>query len=220
MATKQLSRIEGVDAYLRQVGARESDACVALRAETAAHPRGGMQAGTDVSALLALLVRATGARRVLEVGTFTGYSALWMAEALPDDGRIVCCDVSEEFTAIARRHWASAGVAHKIDLRLAPATETLERLLAEGHEGSFDLMFVDADKVGYAAYFELGLRLVRRGGLIAFDNTLWGGRVADEAVQDPDTQALRALNLALHADPRVEPALLPLSDGLTLAWRR
>jgi predicted O-methyltransferase YrrM len=166
---------------------------------------------------MALLVRLTGARRILEIGTFTGYSALAMALALPPDGRIVACDVSEAWTAVARRYWRRAGVEARIELRLAPATETLDALIAEGAEASFDFAFIDADKARYLDYYERSLTLLRPGGLIAVDNTLWGGSVADPAKTDADTAAIRAFNAALHDDARVELSLVPIGDGLTLA---
>jgi predicted O-methyltransferase YrrM len=167
-----------------------------------------------------MLVELTGARRCLEVGTFTGYSSTAVALALPDDGRLVCCDVSEEWTAMARRYWDSAGVAAKITLHVAPAAETLDRLLADGEEDSYDFAFVDADKTGYDTYYERLLRLVRPGGLIAIDNTLWSGRVLDASDVDEDTVALRTLNLKLARDERVSLCMLPLADGVTLARRR
>jgi predicted O-methyltransferase YrrM len=176
-----------------------------------------MQIGPDQGQLMALLIRLTGARRCLEIGTFTGYSALAVALALPDDGRIVCCDVNERTTAVAQRYWQMAGVAGKIELRLGPAVETLSALVAAGEAGRFDFAFIDADKDNYDAYYEASLRLLRRGGLIAIDNVLWGGAVADPRYQDADTAALRALNRKLRDDERVEPCMLPIGDGLTLA---
>jgi caffeoyl-CoA O-methyltransferase len=161
-----------------------------------------------------------GARRCLEVGVFTGYSSLAVALALPDDGRIVACDVSEEWTSVARRYWAEAGVAHKIDLRLAPALETLEALLVEGEAGCFDFAFLDADKENYLRYYEVVLELVRPGGLIVADNTLWSGRVADPANDEASTVALRRFNDFLHRDERVDLSLVPIGDGLTLARKR
>jgi predicted O-methyltransferase YrrM len=169
---------------------------------------------------MALLVRLTGARRCLEVGVFTGYSSLVTALALPDDGRIVACDISEEWTGIARRHWQQAGVAHRIDLRLAPAADTLDALLAAGNEGSYDFAFIDADKGGYLGYYERALRLLRPGGLLLVDNTLWSGRVADPAATDADTVALRRFNEQLHRDERIDLSLVPIGDGLTLARKR
>ena len=169
---------------------------------------------------MALLAELVGARRVLEVGTFTSYSALVVALALPADGRIIACDVDEEMTAIARRYWAEAGVADKIDLRLGPAVDTLDALLADGGAGTFDFAFVDADKENYEAYYERSLALLRQGGLIVIDNVLWSGAVADPNQKDADTSAIRALNAKLHGDERVSLSLLPVSDGITLARKR
>jgi len=176
-----------------------------------------MQISPDQGQFMALLVRLIGARRCLEIGTFTGYSALAVALALPADGRVVCCDVSEEYTAVARRAWASAGVVGKIDLHLAPARVTLDKLRAEGRRGSFDFAFIDADKENYDHYYEAALELVRIGGVIAIDNVLWSGAVIDPKKQDADTKALRALNRKLRDDQRVDISMLPLGDGLTLA---
>jgi len=209
-----------LDGYVRSVGARESDVARRLREETARLPQAGMQIGADQAAFLALLVRSIGARRAVEVGTFTGYSALAIAGALPDDGRLVCCDVSREWTDIGRQYWVEAGVAQRIDLRIAPASQTLRELLRDPGEGSFDFAFVDADKSGYDDYYEQCLRLLRPGGLVAIDNTLWSGWVADPARDDADTQALRRLNWKIHDDERVDMCLLSIGDGLTLAGRR
>jgi predicted O-methyltransferase YrrM len=206
--------------YLVEHSVREHPVQAELRAETARQQHAGMQIGADQGQFMALLVKLLGARRAIEVGVFTGYSALAVALALPDDGRIVACDLSEEWTDIARRYWQKAGVAHKIDLRLAAAVRTLDALLAEGGEGRYDFAFIDADKGNYLAYYERCLRLVRPGGLIAADNTLWSGEVADPANTQPDTVALRAFNEVLHRDERVDLALLPLGDGLTLARKR
>jgi caffeoyl-CoA O-methyltransferase len=211
---------EEIHAYIQRVGVREHPALARLREANRDHPRASMQVSADEGALLALLVRVLGARRVLEVGTFTGYSSTAMALALPPDGRIVCCDVSQEWTDVARRVWTDAGVADRVDLRLAPAVETLDALLAEGEENGFDMAFIDANKADYDAYYERALQLVRRGGLIAIDNVLWSGRVADASVQDEDTNAIRALNEKVHADERVDPVMLSLRDGLTLALVR
>ena len=199
---------------------RETDIERRLRAETARLAQGGMQIGPDQAALFALLVRAIGARRALEIGTFTGYSALAVAAALPEDGRLVCCDTSDEWTQIARRYWREAGVADRIDLRLGPAADTLAALAQDPGPDTFDFAFVDADKPGYDTYYERCLMLVRRGGLIAFDNTLWSGAVADPARTDDNTEALRALNRKAHADPRVDACLLTVGDGVTLVRRR
>jgi predicted O-methyltransferase YrrM len=206
--------------YVFQVATRETSIQQRLRQETAQLPRARMQIAPDQGALLALLVRATAARRIIEVGTFTGYSALAMALALPVDGELITCDLSEEWTQIARRYWEEAGVAGRIHLRLGQAKETLASLLGERGEGSFDFAFIDADKENYDAYYEFSLRLVRRGGLIAVDNCLWSGKVADPTVGDPTTTAIRALNRKIHADPRVDPGLLTIGDGMMLAFHR
>jgi len=191
-----------------------------LREATAGMKHAGMQIGVDQGKLMALLVKLIGARRTLEIGVFTGYSALAVALALPPDGRVVACDVSEEWTAVGRAHWQKAGVADRIDLRLGRATKTLDELLAGGEAGRFDFAFIDADKESYGAYYERCLQLVRAGGLIAIDNTLWSGAVADPAKRDADTDAIRALNDAIHRDERVDAAMLTVGDGLTLARRR
>ena len=206
--------------YLVEHSVRDSEVLRELREETAKLPTAGMQIGADQGQFMALLVKLIGARRCIEVGVFTGYSSLAVAQALPEDGRIVACDVSEEWTAIARRFWKKAGVDAKIDLRLGPAVETLDALIADGQSGRFDFAFIDADKGNYLAYYERCLALLRPGGLIAADNTLWSGDVADPANQKPDTVALRAFNDALHRDERVDIALLPLGDGVTLARKR
>lgn len=214
----------GLDArlyeYLLSASLREPPALARLRAETAAHPRAGMQISPEQGQFMQLLLKLIGARRVVEVGVFTGYSSLAMALALPGDGRILACDISDEYTAIARRHWAEAGVTHKLELVIAPALATLEARLAAGEAGSYDFAFIDADKGGYPDYYERLLELLRPGGLIAVDNTLWSGAVADPADRSPDTVALREFNAQLHADERVDLSLLPIGDGLTLARRR
>ena len=191
-----------------------------LREETASMEQANMQIGPEQGQFMTLLLELIGARSALEVGTFTGYSTLAMAVALPENGTLVACDVSEEWTAIGRRYWEEAGVAHKIELRLAPALETLDALLAEGNAETFDFAFIDADKEGYDAYYERALELVRLGGLIALDNTLWEGKVADPAVTDVDTEAIRAINAKLALDERVTLSLIPVGDGLTLARKR
>jgi predicted O-methyltransferase YrrM len=210
--------------YLLANSLREPEVLRRLREETAGLPHAGMQIGPEQGQFMALLVELIGARRTLEIGTFTGYSALAVALALPADGRVVACDVSEEFTAVARRYWAEAGVADKIDLHLAPALETLDRLLGPGpgggQAGHFDFAFIDADKVNYDGYYERVLSLLRPGGLAAIDNVLWDGKVVEAAPDDPDTQAIRALNAKLKHDARVTISLLPLGDGLTLARKR
>jgi predicted O-methyltransferase YrrM len=217
MMSRQITLTDELLAYLQEVSLREPDALRKLREETARLPMAGMQISPEQGQFMALLVRLIGARRCLEVGTFTGYSALAVALALPADGRVVCCDVSEEYTAVARRAWASAGVVGKIDLHLAPARVTLDKLRAEGRHGSFDFAFIDADKENYDHYYEAALELVRIGGVIAIDNVLWSGAVVDPKKQDADTKALRALNRKLRDDQRVDISMLPLGDGLTLA---
>lgn len=214
----------GLDArlydYVQSVSLREPDVLAQLRRETSLLSEAGMQISPDQGQFIALLVQLMGARKTLEVGVFTGYSSLVTALALPDDGRIVACDVSEEYTKIARDYWEQAGVAHKINLRIAPALETLDHLLAQGEANSFDFVFIDADKSNYDHYYERSLQLVRSGGLIAIDNTLWAGRVADPAVVDDSTEAIRALNQKLHQDSRINLSLVSIADGLTLALKR
>jgi predicted O-methyltransferase YrrM len=206
--------------YVLSHTARETAMQRRLRAATQ-HERGaGMQIGADQGAFMQLLVRLTGAKNCLEIGTYTGYSALCVALAMPKGGRLVCCDVSEEWTAVARRFWNEAGVARRIDLRLAPALKTLDALLKQGRAGSFDFAFIDADKENYWRYFERCLKLVRKGGLIAIDNTLWYGRVVDRRNREADTLAIRAFNRRLHRDARVDHAMLAIGDGLTLARKR
>ncbi len=220
MSNRTLTLTDDLYQYLLDVSLREPEVLRRLRRETASHPMARMQIAPEQGQFMALLVRMLGARRALEVGVFTGYSALAVALALPPDGTLTACDVSEDYTAVARRYWQEAGVAGKIDLRIAPALETLEALLAEGQAGTFDLAFIDADKESYDAYYERALRLLRAGGLILFDNVLWSGRVAEADAQDADTQALRTLNRKLHHDERIHLSLLPLADGLTLALKR
>ena len=206
---------EKIARYLQEHSVREPAILRELRAATASVPMSGMQIGADQGQFMALLVQLIGAKRCLEIGTYTGYSALAVALALPEDGRVVCCDINEEWTAIARRFWEKAGVAHKISLKIAPALETLKTL-----QGPFDFAFIDADKPNYANYYERCLELVRKGGLIAVDNTLWSGWVTDGKHRDADTRALRAFNDKLHGDERVAIAMLPLGDGVTLALKR
>jgi len=205
--------------YVLAHSAREHPAQVALREATRSHPHAGMQIAPDQGQLMALLVKLLGARRTIEVGVFTGYSALTVALALPPDGRVLACDVSDEYTRIGKPFWSQAGVAGKIELVLGPALATLDARLARGEAASYDFAFIDADKTSYDGYYERCLQLVRTGGLIAFDNTLWAGAVAKPA-KDADTRALQALNDKLHADERVDSALLTVGDGLTLARKR
>lgn len=206
--------------YLLEHSLRESDVKRRLREVTASLEQSAMQIAPEQGQFMALLVELIGARRIVEIGTFTGYSALCMAEAMPADGTLICCDLSAEWTGIARGFWREAGVTERIDLRLAPALETLDALLAQGGEGRFDMAFIDADKTNYTRYFDRCLTLVRPGGLILFDNTLWDGRVADPDDQEEDTRAIRALNDRLLADRRVTLSLVPIGDGLTLARKR
>jgi len=203
--------------YIRDITLRELPILARLREETAANPQSGMQVSPEQGQYMALMARLIGARRTLEVGTFTGYSALVVAMALPEDGQIIACDINKEWTDIARRYWDEAGVAHKINLRLGPAVETLQALLAGGGKGTFDFAFIDADKSNYQSYFDSAVELIRPGGLIAVDNVLWHGRVIDPAEQDRDTLAVREFNRKLHTDARVEISLVPMGDGLTLA---
>ena len=205
---------EAVARYVTETIARETPLQKELRAETAKLREGSMQIGADQGALFSLLVRAIGARRALEIGSFTGYSGLAIASALPADGKLVCCDMSEEWTAVARRYWTRAGVMDRIDLRLGPAQATLDRLLAD--KASFDFAFIDADKTGYDGYYESCLKLVRPGGLIAIDNVLWSQKVVDPSVNDEETAALRALNLKVRDDRRVEAVMLTVGDGIML----
>jgi predicted O-methyltransferase YrrM len=220
MSNKTIGMSDELAAYVLEFGTREPDVLARLREETAAIPQHDMQIAPEEGALLALLVELLGARRCIEVGTFTGYSSTAIALALPADGRLVCCDVSADWTSLARRYWEEAGVASKIDLHIAPADQTLDELLADGQERAFDLAFIDADKSGYDGYYERLLRLVRPGGLIVIDNTLWGGEVVNQNADDEDTRAIRAVNAKLAGDERVTICLLPVADGVTLARRR
>jgi len=212
MSNRTINLTDDVVDYVRRVGVREHAALARLREETEPMPMAVMQIAPEQGAFMALLVQLIGARRILEIGTFTGYSSTAMALAMPPDGRIVCCDVSREWTDIARRAWADAGVEDRVELRLAPATETLATL----DDDSFDLAFIDADKPGYDAYYTGCLRVVRPGGLILLDNTLQDGRVADESADDENVRAIRALNDKIADDGRVDAVLLPLADGLTM----
>ena len=217
MSNKTLSLNNSLYEYILSVSLREPEVLARLRAETLQQPMSMMLSAPEQGQFLALLAQLIGARKCLEVGVYTGYSTLWVALALPHDGSVLACDVSEKWTAIARRYWEEAGVAERIDLQLAPALETLDRLLAADQAGSFDFAFIDADKENYPYYYERTLQLLRPGGLMLIDNTLWSGAVADPAQQDPETRAIRTLNERVHADDRVQMTLLPVADGLTLA---
>lgn len=203
--------------YIREVMVPDDPVLADLRARTAALPQAGMQISPEQGRFLGFLVGLMGAANCLEIGTFTGYSALSMARAMRPGGRLVCCDVSQDWTAIARDAWARAGVAEHIDLRIGPALDTLAALVDDGAAGRFDLAFIDADKENYAAYYETCLTLVRPGGVVAVDNVLWGGSVADPGRDTPETEAIRALNRAVFGDARVDACLVPIGDGLTLA---
>jgi caffeoyl-CoA O-methyltransferase len=209
-----------IDKYIVDTTLRDTPVLRDLRAETATLPNARMQTGADQVQFMQLLVRLIGARRCIEVGVYTGYSSLGVALALPDDGRIVACDVNEEYTSVARRYWERAGVADKIDLYLAPATETLDTLLQAGEAGRYDFAYIDADKSNYDSYYERCLQLLRPNGLIAIDNVLWGGDVAAPDVSDKDTVALRSLNEKIGRDERVDASLLPLGDGLMIVRKK
>ncbi len=220
MSDRTLRLTDSLYDYLLSVSLREPEVLRRVREASTSHPMNTMQIAPEQAQFMALLVQLIGAKTTLEVGSFLGYSALAIALALPPDGRIIACDVSAEYGAIARQNWEAAGVADKIDLRIAPAIETLDNLLAEGQAERFDFAFIDADKSLYEEYYERSLKLLRRGGLLAIDNVLWSGRVADPTVQDNRTQHLRALNEKLHQDPRIALSLVPIGDGLTLALKR
>jgi predicted O-methyltransferase YrrM len=219
MSRRTLQVDDALYGYLIAQSIREHPAQQALRAATASHPHAGMQISPEQGQFMALLVKLLGARRAIEVGVFTGYSALTVALALPADGTLLACDISDEYTRVGRPFWEQAGVADKIELRLAPARSTLEARIAAGEAGQHDFAFIDADKTGYDAYYECCLQLLRPGGLIAIDNTLWGGKVA-HAASDADTVALQRLNAKLRDDERIDLSLLPIGDGLTLARKR
>lgn len=220
MSERTLSMTDELYAYLLKVSLREPELLQRLREETAQHPRHGMQISPEQGQFMQLLVHLCGARRCLEVGVFTGYSSLAVALALPEDGRLVACDISEDYTAIARRYWQAAGVAGRIDLRLAPALNTLDGLLEDGEAEMYDFAFIDADKSNYLNYYRRVMELLRPGGLLAVDNVLWGGGVIDPEDHSEDTEAIRKFNLAVHADERVELSMLPVGDGLTLLRKR
>ena len=206
--------------YVLSVGVREPAAFEALREDTAQLPECEWQIAPEQGPFLAMLVQLMGAKTCLEVGTFTGYSAMWVAGALPADGKLTCCELSGVYAGVARKHLTAAGLMNKVELRVAPAGDTLAELVAGGHAATFDYAFIDADKGRYDLYYERCLELVRPGGLIAVDNTLWDGKPADPSVTDPDTLAIRALNEKLHGDDRVSLSFLPFADGLTLARKR
>ena len=218
MSSRSLGLSENVYTYLLDHSLRDSQACLDLRAATADMEFGGMQVSPEQGQFMALLVSLMGVKKAIEVGTFTGYSALCVAQALPADGKIIACDISEEWTSIGQKYWKEAGVDHKIDLRIGPAIETLASL--EDEAGTFDFGFIDADKVNYIRYYEVLLQLLRPGGLLLVDNVLWGGSVADMEDQEESTRAIRALNSLVHSDNRVDLSMLPVGDGLTLVRKR
>jgi len=220
MSSRSIAMSEALQAYLLQRGVREAPVLRRLREETATMPMAMMQISPEQGAFMALLVELMAVERYLEVGVFTGYSALWVALALPENGRLTALDISEEWTRIARRYWTEVGVAEKIDLRLGDAVEGMDRLLAEGHWGSYDLAFIDAEKTDYEAYYERAIELVRPGGLIAIDNALQSGRVTDPERHSEAVQAVARLNVRIQGDERVSMVLLPIGDGLMLCRKR
>ncbi|MGD1952574.1 MAG: class I SAM-dependent methyltransferase [Leptolyngbyaceae cyanobacterium] len=221
MSTQILNLDKNLYNYLLSVGVRDSEILKQLREENAQHPRAVMQIAPEQGQFMGLLIQLLGVKKALEVGVFTGYSSLVVAMALPEDGRLIACDISDEYTQMAHKYWQKAGVAHKVDLRIAPALETLDQLITEGHSNSFDFAFIDADKSNYDNYYERALKLVRPGGLIAVDNVLWSGRVANPVEeQDNRTKHIDALNQKIHADERVAISLVPIADGLMLAMKR
>ncbi|NEQ19764.1 MAG: methyltransferase domain-containing protein [Microcoleus sp. SIO2G3] len=220
MAYKTLGLEKNLYEYLQSVSLREPEILAQLRQETAQHPSSRMQITPEQGQFMSLLVQLMGAKKTLDIGVFTGYSSLVVALALPPEGKVVACDVSEEYTAIARRYWQQAGVADKVELHIAPALDTLDRLIAAGEAGTFDFAFIDADKNNYGNYYERSLQLLRPGGLITIDNVLQSGRVADPQEQDKITNSIRAFNQKLHQDPRITMSLVPIADGLTLALKR
>jgi caffeoyl-CoA O-methyltransferase len=220
MSSRRLVVADDVHQYIIDHSVRESDLLARLRAETSKLPMAEMQIGPEQGQFMALLAKLINAKRCIEIGVFTGYSALVVALALPDDGKIVACDVNEEWTSIGRRYWKEAGVDHKIDLRLQPALRTLDSLIAAGESGSYDYSFIDADKPNYDAYYERVLQLLRPGGLILIDNVLWSGRVADPKANDAYTMVFKHLNAKLHKDERIDVSLLGIGDGVTLARKR
>jgi caffeoyl-CoA O-methyltransferase len=211
---------DGISAYLRQVTLREPDVLRRLREETESHPNAGMQSAPEQCQFLHQLVTMIGARRTLEVGVFMGYSSTWVAMGLPAGGKVVACDRSEEYTARARQTWREAGVEDRIELRLGPAVDTLDALLAEGQAGAFDFAYIDADKGNYSNYYDRAFALVRPGGLITADNVFWHGEIADPNIHEPDMEAVRAFNQKLCDDPRILLSIVPLGDGLTVAYKK
>jgi predicted O-methyltransferase YrrM len=221
MSDRSIGLSDVLHQYLLDNSVREPEILTKLREETDRHPLANMQISPEQGQLMGLLVQLIGAKKCLEIGVFTGYSSLSVALNLPDDGRIVACDVSDEFTSIARKYWQAAGVSDKIDLQIAPALDTLDRLLADGEAGTFDFAFIDADKNNYSAYYDRCFELVRQGGLILVDNVLWYGRVADPAMnEDNRTRSIKQINQQIYHDDRVQISLIPIGDGLTIARKK
>ena len=220
MSRETTAMTERLLAYIREVGMREDEDLRKLREETASHPAARMQISPEQGQFMALLVELIGVKRAFEVGTFTGYSAMCVTKAMGRDGRLVALDVNEEYTSIAQEHWKAAGVHQQIELKIGPAAESLEAMVKEGEGGTFDFAFIDADKTGYMAYYEYALKLLRPGGLVAIDNVLWNGSVADPKNNDEDTVAIRKINAFIKTDNRVTMSLVPIGDGLTLARKR
>jgi predicted O-methyltransferase YrrM len=220
LAMGDLVMTDALGDYLRSVTLREPELLRRLREETARYPNASFQISAEQGQLMALLMHLIRARRTIEIGVYTGYSALVVAQAVPEDGRVIACDISRDWTSVGRRYWREAGVDHKIDLRLGPALATLDGLIAAGQANQFDFVFIDADKTNYSNYYERALVLLRPGGLIGVDNVLWYGRVIDPTFDDPDTRAIRAFNQQLRDDDRVWLSMLPVRDGLTLAVKK
>ncbi|MDD5203985.1 MAG: class I SAM-dependent methyltransferase [Desulfobacterales bacterium] len=220
MSSRTLCLSEDLYGYMKSVSVREPDLLRRLREETAKDPMHMMQISPEQGQFMALLIKVMGVRRSLEVGVYTGYSSICVGMALPEDGNLVACDISLEWTSVARRYWKEAGLLQKIDLRLAPALHTLEELVTQGESGTFDFAFIDADKENYDGYYEGCLKLLRTGGVIAIDNVFWGGRVAERNIRDEATKAIRAINERIYMDERVDVSMIPIGDGLTLVRKR
>jgi predicted O-methyltransferase YrrM len=220
MSNRTLNLNSQLYEYLLSVSVREAEILQKLRHETALHPMKVMQISPEQGQFMALLVQLIGAKKALEIGVFTGYSTMVVASALPDDGKLIACDINEEYTNIARKYWQEAGIANKIDLQIAPALDTLDILIKNGEQNTFDFIFIDADKSNYILYYEKSMELVRPGGIILIDNVLWGGKVADLEIQDNRTKTIRELNQKIYEDSRVNISLIPIADGLTLARKK
>lgn len=219
MSSRTINLTEELHTYLIDNSIREPELLTRLRKETAEDPASNMQISPEQGQFMRLLVKMLGVKKAIEVGVFTGYSSLSVAMSLPEDGKLIACDVDEGWTSVAKRYWKEARQDHKIKLILAPAIDTLKNLIEQGQSGTFDYMFVDADKVNYHVYYELGLKLVRQGGVILFDNTLWSGRVIDPQVNDENTEAIRVFNKGLKIDSRIDLSLVPIGDGLTICLK-